>query len=297
MKRIFHLFVFLAVMNIDLPAQQLGTLTSANQQLIEDAVKSGIFIVHRSYRLQDTTVATPTFFGWQNRNYFGETYSLGIKVKEGYYFTDKAVRPWKYDSKFEEHADSKKFAPVLSASEYRMLGDTSYNVLPNGNILTMEISTDRVYLTQDTALFHQKGFSVDERDGIKKGWLAWLVTDQLMEEENLQTPSFVIYRSELTFEQGKEKYEIRDPATNKHILGGFYILPEITDIGQISFRLAGLAHHEDGKWHVVRVKHSTNTDTQQSQPTESGLTPIVTESDNNTGTEQETGRNRRFRRR
>jgi len=291
-KLFFSAIVFFATISaVAQPSISLERSVTSNQQLIEDAVKDGIFIVRRCYQLQDTTAATPTYFGWQNQNWFGKTYSLGIKVKEGYYLFDQAVRPWVYDRKYAPYADSADFAPILSASEYRMLEDTSFQALPYRDLPVKEISTHRVYLAQDTASFHQKGFSVDDSYGVKKGWLAWLVTDKPLEEENRQTPTFLIYRTELTFEQEKEHYEIRDPVTNKHVLGGFYFLPEITEIGQINFILTGALHRENGKWQVVRMKNPTTANAVQPRTVVDGLTPINNEPNN----QPDTSRRRRRR--
>jgi len=272
MKNTIFLWFVFAGITIHLPAQQLSPFgaASASQQFIEDAVKNGIFILRRCYRLQDTTAQTPTYFGWQNQNWFGETYSLGIKVKEGYYLSDKAARPWIYDAKFEQYATSDKLVPVISASEYKMMEDSIFTVLPNHDDRMKEISAHRFYLAQDTAVFQQKGFYADGSDGAKKGWLVWLVTDRLLEEQNHQTPEFLIYRSELTFESGKESCEIKDPATGKKILGGFYFLPKFTDVGQINFYLCGILHHENDKWHVVRPNSPVQT-----KPHQGALTPII----------------------
>ena len=276
MKNLFFVLFFFAGLNA--AAQQLPSLgaLSGNQQLIEDAVKNGIFIVRRCYRLQDVTAETPTFFGWQNLNYFGETYSLAVKVKDGYYLSDRAVRPWMYDAKFEQYAENERFAPVISASEYKMTEGSIFTVLPVNSDTIKETSANRIYLAQDTAVFHQNGFFVDNSNGTKSGWLVWLVAGKPLEEDNSQTPEFMIYRSELTFEQGKDSYEIRDPATNQHIVGGFYFLPKFTDVGQINFYLCGILHHENDKWQVVRMNSTINT-APRTDAESGGLTPIVIE--------------------
>ena len=278
MKNVFYVLFFFTVIftGINAAAQPSFppvTLQSANQQFIEDAVKNGVFIVRRCYRLQDTTTDPPSFFGWQNMDYFGETFSLGIKVVDGYLLGDSAVRPWEYDDKFKKHAQKERFVPVLSTSEYKTLDDTGYKPLPFREITTKEISAGRVYLAQDAAVFNQKGFSVDYSDGNKKGWLVWLVSDKPVEGQDHPAVTFMIYRSELTFERDKESYEVNIPATDKQPFGGFYVLPEITDIGQINFRLAGALHNENGKWQVIRVKNT------KERPAEGGLTPIMERND------------------
>ncbi|MDR3218067.1 MAG: hypothetical protein LBU22_03665 [Dysgonamonadaceae bacterium] len=226
-------------------------LNSSNQQLIEEAVKNGFFIIHRTYQLQDTTAATPAYYTWNDAPGFGDSYSLAVKTTTGYYVHDKAAHPWLYDSKFEEYRDSRQYAPVISASEYKQAGDSAYISLSCNDCETEAIVKNKVYLIRDS-LFENKGFSVDYSNGTKKGWLVWAVSDKPMEEQHTQTLSLLIYRAELLFETGKELYEIQEPASNKSISGGFYVVPEFDEIGQIRFRLTGLLHKENDHWQVVR---------------------------------------------
>lgn len=250
------------------------SFTAQNQILIEEAIKDGFFIIRRCYQLQDTVANAPAYYGWNNLPYFGETYSLGVKTPEGYYLTDKAFRPWIYDSRFEDYAGSSRYVPALLAGSYRLPEDTVYHTLPDSGVVIKDISTHRVYLAQDTALFRQKGFSVDYSDGVKKGWLVWVVSDTPLAEQNRQALSFLIYRSELTFEPEKDCYEIRDPVTSQNILGGFYLLPEVTGIGHLVLHLTGILHHEQGKWQVVRAGRSANSNATPPQPVGGSLTPI-----------------------
>ena len=263
------------------PSFSLGNMSSSNQQLIEEAVKDGLFVVRQRYQLQDTTAQTPALFGWQNRNWFGESYSLGIKVKTGYYLSDKAIRPWIYDPKYEQYTANNKLTPVLSAREYRTVEDTVYKALPNNDISVKEISSSYIFQVQDSVSFEQKGFPVDTCDGTKKGWLVWLVTDKPLEEQTDQLPTYLIYRLEMNFEQGKDRYEIREPSSEKHILGGFYFVPAFNEIGQITFCLAGILNHENSKWYVVCLSDSIDTKVIQPNDSEVGLTPIQIEQSNN----------------
>ncbi|MDR2232001.1 MAG: hypothetical protein LBE56_02620 [Tannerella sp.] len=280
-KIVLALFLFAG---IHAAAQQssinFGNMLSSNQQLIEDAVKDGFFIIRQRYQLQDTTARTPTYFGWQNRDWFGESYSLGVKVKTGYYLFDKAIIPWLYDTNFEQYKTNSKYVPVLSDGDFRTFENIDYQSLPRGNALIKEGSSNRIFLLPDTSSFQQKGFSVDTGKGEKKGWLVWVTTDKPLEEQPDQKPSCLIYRLELNFEQGKNSYDVKDPATDKNIVGGFYFLPEITDIGQITFSLSGVLLRENGSWQVAVLSNSTNQNIKQPNSSESGLTPIKNDKSN-----------------
>jgi hypothetical protein len=235
-------------------AQIAGFSISSNQQLIEDAVKDGLFVLHQYYRLQDTTAATPSFYGWGDLPHFGDTYSLAVKTVGGYFSGNQTIHPWMYDSKFEEYRDSRQYAPVISTTEYKLTDSVAYSPLAFKNIAFTSVSDNRVYRMQDTATFSGKGLCPDYTVGEKKGWLVWAVSDKPLSESNTQKLSLMIYRSELVFDAGKELYEVKNPSTEKIVLGGIYILPEITGIGQVTFKLLGFLHNENNKWNVVKLK-------------------------------------------
>lgn len=282
MKKLIFAITMLAGMlaGLHVAAQtniSLGNMLSSNNQLIEDAVRDGILIVRSCYQLQDTTRTTPTFFGRNNMSYFGETFSPAIKSREGYYMGDKASHPWAYDARFEEYNQSSQYAPVRSVRAYRLLDDTTYRSLPYNDDSMREVSARRVYQMQDT-VFQQKGFRVDNDNGTKKGWMVWLVAERPLEEQHNQSVSFQISRAELTFEQGTDFYDVKEPTTSKTLLGGYFLMHAATDVGQLEFYLSGILHHKDGKWQAVRLNTVGNAgitpSPSPSPSTEGGLTPI-----------------------
>jgi hypothetical protein len=298
MKRIIGMLLFtgLCVMANAQSMLPIGNMQSANQQLIESAVVNGLFVVHRCYQLQDTTTAEPSYFGWNNFSYFGDTYSLGVKVRNGYYSGNMAAHPWMYDIKYEEYRNRNRYVPVISESYYRQVEDTAYQTLPLKDRIVKEISSNRIYFVQDT-LFQNKGFEIDNSDGIKKGWLVWAVTEKPLAEQNNQAVSFLIYRAELVFESGKESYDIKNPSTDKVILGGIYLLPKTTGIGEITFQLTGYLHREDSQWQVIRpANHEMLRPLPDSELSngEAGLTPIpIAQEDNESSTEKNKKKTRR----
>lgn len=270
-KLLFILFFFSGINAVAQPSFSIASLTSSNQQLIEDAVAPGLLIVHRQYRLQDVTAATPSFFGWGGGPHFGSAYSLAVKTAEGYYIGHSAVCPWDYDAKYDEYRNNEQYAPVLSGSEYRQLGDTVFSPLPFRDIPVTEISENRVYAMQDT-VFGNKGFVDAAAAGAVKGWVVWVTAEKPLAENPAQPLSCIIYRSELTFESGKQLYEINPPAIQTNVLGGVYVMPEVTDVGQFTFKLCGVLHFENNKWHIVSLSNTPATEALQTP--HGGLTPV-----------------------
>jgi hypothetical protein len=230
------------------------SLGSSNQQLIESAVKEGLFVIHQCYQLQDVTSETPKFFGRNEQAYFGDTHSLAVKTSGGYYVSESAVKPWENDLRFLEYKDNAQYSPVVSQTEYRSLDDAQYKPLPFKSSPLSELSEKRFSAVGDDKTFQGKGFLTDNLNGKKDGWLVLAVADKTVADAAKNTPvSLIIYRQELTFEDGKDLYEIKKPSTEKKILGGIYVLPEVTDIGQVSFKLSGMVHLEKTKWNVVKL--------------------------------------------
>ena len=249
------------------------SLSSNNQQLIEEAVRDGIFIFRQSYQLKDTN--TNKLYGWNNAEHFGSTLSLGIKVKNGYYLDLKAVEPWRYDNKFVEFNYQKLYAPVISESKYRSLtNDGVFSVFPYDKNKLKPLAGGQFFFAQDP-FFNNNGFDIDDSNGNKDGWLIWVVSSDSIKTAGNESFSLLVYRNRLTFDLGKGEYTINNPPSENRILGGFYIVPDITGIGKISFYISGLLNKRGDSWQVVRLNESAGrTEIIRDKPVQEGLTPV-----------------------
>jgi hypothetical protein len=242
--------------------------------LIEEAVRDGLFVVRQHYRLKDTTTATPEYWGLNGAPHFGATYSLGVKTAAGYYIDNRAAHPWLYDGNFDEYRDSRKFAPVVSQTDVRGLDGVAYRAVTSKDMPLTAVADSQLYYVGDSAAFG-RGFIEDNTPaGEKKGWLAWAVSDKPMRAGQDTIPvSLLIYRTELNFVNGQAEYEVKNPATNKTVLGGIYVMPETTAVGIITFKLSGVLHQKDGKWKVIGIKG--NSAAAAVPATEGRLTPVA----------------------
>lgn len=248
-------------------------LTSNNQQLIEEAVSDGFFIVRSRYQLKDSKGKNPQVYGLDGADYFGETFSLGIKTSDGYLIEDEAVRPWLYDERFNEYSGDNRYEPVISEREFRLINGEEYLPEPPEIPAPQSVVEGSYYVVADT-LWGGNGFTTDDTDGVKKGWLVWLTAaDTLLNDINL-----LIYRSEQEFKSGKNSYAVKAPSSDKHIVGGIYINPEISGVGKLTFRLSGLLVRTDGQWQIVRTGATSGDakpqgDKPKTEP-KKGLTPV-----------------------
>lgn len=245
MKRILTIWLFFISL-LATGQQNIFYSPSANQKLIEDAVKNGIFLLRQDYQLKDT--ATGKYYGRGGNNMFGSVYAWGIKVKGGYYLSDRGVRPWRYDANFDEYR--RTHVPVLYKTYRKEITDTTIITLQwDGEQMTELVPGKFGYVTD--SLFQEEGFEADLTFGKKAGWLVWIIAEKAIEEAMPGTPvSYTIYRKELTIKKDVEEYPTNAPSTERKIWGGIYIVPEQTAVGQITFRLVGIMAQLDGQWTV-----------------------------------------------
>lgn len=213
-----------------------------DKDLLVDAVSSAFFISRQSFQVADKK--TGELYGLNNRDEFGTEITLGVKLKDGFLLTDKAVRPWEYNSKFNNYRDGYKPVPYLS--EYTEQGEKSvydslYCSLPEG-----EKPLD-VYSFKSN-LFKGKGLDYDVAEGTRKGWLVWVYTDKDTDLNKTAKLSFVYCEKEL--EAKVDSKEGVSAPKDKNILGGIYVVPSITGVGIVKFLLCGIITEKDAKWHV-----------------------------------------------
>ena len=235
---------------------QFGGLASfsGNQQFIEDAVKNSLVIIHTQYRMQDTKVKDPTYYGADGKDYFGENYTLGVKVRNGYLIEHSAIRPWLFDSKFIPYVASTQYKPVISLSEYKQFSDTAYTdqtktFKPDAAKVVLN---NKLYSVIDNK-FGNKGLLAQALADKNEGWVVWLIADHALTEKNDSKLSVMIHRLEVKTEKDKVSYEVVAPQIEKVVLGGIYVMPEVTEIGTLSFRLLGTIQAENEKWAIIPV--------------------------------------------
>ena len=241
MKRLLFLLV------IFLPIPLAGQLfRSSNQQLIEDAICSGLVLYTHSYQLQDTT--TLQRYGRNGQDDFGKSNSLAIKVKDGFIVNNTALTPWLFDSNFDRFRN--EYRPISHKVRMREIRDTTIcdcQVL-NENIYSYNNTPFHRVTCSDTT--NRLGFSLDTIPGKKTGWMVWVMSDEAIDSsDSLHSETYMIYKKEFTFNPDTVRHTIDLPQTDKHIWGGIYIIPKQTDIGQMTFFLSGIANQEDsGEW-------------------------------------------------
>lgn len=220
-----------------------GILMSSN--LIEDAVKKGFCVIRQNYRLLDPE--TGNLYGRGNKNEFGVTYSIGVKYPEGFYITDKAVRPWEYDENYNQYRGD-KYKPIISSTQVVLINDTlDYQSIEFPDRLQTLIP-ETVYCLKEDILKDQ-GFSFFPLQEKNAGWVIWITTQENRDLSKKVDVTYHIYHKNVEMLDGNAAPVSMDVSQIQgRILGGIYVIPEQTSIGQITFHLCGIMVEKENKW-------------------------------------------------
>lgn len=237
-------------------------------EITQEAVKSELFIIRQQYRLE----RNGEFFGKNNKPFYGETYSLAVKVSGGLMFLDDVVEPWKYDADYKRVNASGKYNPVLFWTYQRAITDSVYKAA------YLELGTEYVvpFNVQQTLYTHLEekgnfGLSIDKEAGAKAGYMIWAYS-----KTNVQDSAMVV-----ELRQSQDTIEIKSdstliamsPAEPEKVLGGIYITPKYGHAGSVQFVLTGIAVRTgDTGWSLQLL--ASNDDTKDIEVTISdGKTP------------------------
>lgn len=252
---------------------------SSNQQLVEEAIKNGIIIVRQSYQLEDTV--SHQRFGRYGNEEFGKTYSLGIKVDGGIVLNKKAVHPWEYDENFTRYQASHR--PINIKTEIKELKDSIFsNVKFNVDSISSEAP---VAILLDSLTFAGNGFEVSSYSRLTEGWIVWITSStEIQYCDSVTVSAPLIYKKKIEFNTDSISYPVDLPQTLNKVWGGIFLVPEQTQIGQLTFNLAGvLIDCPNGEWILFPIKEEPIIEVSQNvgeELTPSPSTPIESDKKN-----------------
>lgn len=264
MKKIVLLIVILLPMRM--VAQVFRT---SNQQLIEDAVRSGLVIYSQSYQLKDTI--SNQIYGRNGSDEFGKSYTIGVKIENHLMVPKSALSPWDNDPNYQRYISTHK--PLLFKSSVRIIGDsTKYECHPT--LDTTSVLLDNLYIQlKDTTCLKYSGFTKDEYYGDKKGWLVWITADNGIEmSDSIIRENLMIYKKDIIVSTDSLLVKVDKPQTEKKIWGGIYLTPQQVQLGTIQFLISGILHCVDEQWYIY-TPFCRNQDNDNVEENE--LTPVV----------------------
>lgn len=288
MKKILIFFVIFGFC-LTAKAQLLGSLdidpkafinvndsSKTNNDMLKNAVRSAFFLSRQSFQVSDKK--TGELYGLNNKDEFGTEISLGIKVKNGFVLTDKAMHPWNHNAKFDTY--KKDYNPVLYVSEYSEIGENAkYDTLNISQPKAEELLTNSLYYLKSEH-FYSKGLTIDCTKGAKDGWIIWICANKESDLNKTSQLELVCYNKPIdTNDMGKINIETPN---GQNILGGIYVVPTNTDIGLLEFYLSGIMVENEGKWNLTfpfvgkeKLLNSTSSqNVAQENANKDSLTPV-----------------------
>lgn len=251
MKHILNLSLFLAMMTCslstnaqktfklkDLISQQEG-LTVANSSSVEmQAITPELSVIRQQYRLE----RNGSYFGKNNMPFYGESYSLAVKVSGGTYFTSDVVEPWKIDTDYTRDNASGNYKPSIYWTYQRPINETKYKAV------NLEIKDESEYvkpvnaeksLYLHTDAINDFGLSIDNTTGNKKGTMIWAYSKTDIQDSAM---AVVFQQSSFTIEAKEDSSLVEmTPSTPEKIIGGIFVTPKIEKGGRVQYLLSGVA--------------------------------------------------------
>lgn len=227
------------------------------QNVICTSISPDLYLIRQQYRLERKGKT----YGKSHKPYYGETYSLGIKVSGGMYVTNAAIEPWKGDADYERVNADGKYKPEYFWTYQRHLNDSVYKAveLDYGTSYISTVNADKsLWLHQD--LQSDFGLSVDNALGEKKGYILWAYS-----KTNTQDSAMVVELRQSVFKtvvKADSTLVPMSPNDDGKLIGGLFVVPKYEKGGVVKMFLVGVAvKSEATKWSLQLF---ANTQTKQS---------------------------------
>lgn len=213
--------------------------------IVETSLLPELSIIRQQYRL----ARDGKKYGKNNKPYYGESYSLAIKISNGMILSSSVVEPWKEDADYKRLNTSNQYKPELFWSFQRSLDNTTYREID------MEFGTDYIHpIDSKKSLYvHEErkgdfGLSVDYSPGEKTGYMVWISTNTNLLDSAMS----------VTIKQSAMKIIASEDSTNialnvsdaDKLLGGLFVVPKYERGGRIQLQIVGVAvpAENSNKW-------------------------------------------------
>ncbi len=232
----------------DLISQQ-EEMASANEPSAElQAILPELSIIRQQYRLERNN----EFFGKNNEPYYGENYSLSIKVSGGTIISSTVIEPWIYDSDYARDNASGTYTPVLYWTYQRPITEATYSPIN----LEINGTSDYVYpLNADKSLYLHTdaisdfGLSIDSGTGVKNGYVIWAYSKAEVPDSAM---AINCRQSSFTIDAKADSSLIKmNPTNHEKIIGGIFVTPKFERGGRVQYLLSGVAvRNKSDEWYL-----------------------------------------------
>ena len=225
----------------DLINQQNREL-AGKSNVVYKAVESELFVIRQQYRLKRQGQT----YGRNGKPYYGESYSLGIKVSNGMYVLGDVMEPWTDDADYRRINAENKYEPELFWSYKRGMADSTYTTVE------LEQGTEYIYAVHGNKrlFFHEDkrsdfGLAVDLKAGKKEGFMIWACAAPSVKDSAMT----VTLRPEAytTVADGDSTLRDMSPSEPDKLLGGLFVVPRYERGGKVQLMLVGVAFRKAPK--------------------------------------------------
>lgn len=253
--------------------KQVQTETS----IVESSLLPELSMIRQQYRLSRNGKT----YGKNNKPYYGETFSLGVKISNGMIVSNNVVEPWKHDADYERLNSSNQYKPELFGSFQRNLDNTDFQEID------LEFGTAYIHSldSKSTIYVHEEkkgdfGLSIDNTPGEKNGYMVWVYTNTNLQDS---TMSVNIKQSPMRIIASEDSaYVSLDVVDSEKILGGLYVVPKYEKGGRILLQIVGIAAiaGDENKWNLailtkgVAERKATSNHTEVNNGSSAEPTPI-----------------------
>lgn len=258
----------------------ISSFSTPIQQLVQEAVSDGVYIIKQSYQLKENS--SGRLYGIDGKDEFGTSYSLGLKAINGFYIYDNAARPWEYDNNYKQ-LEKGKYSPVIATTAVCKIGKgNKFELVETDTIISLN---NDVVWRMDVEMSDSAGYSILKTKGTLKGWVVLATVEKESDLAEKQEVIYSIYSREVTIGDDDKTIPFDADLESNEVVGGLFVVPENTGIGQMTFRLAGLVIHEDKEWQIAMINETDPiiaepSSTSSSVGNESKLTPVSEDNKN-----------------
>lgn len=222
----------------DLLGQHEGQ-TVANSSSVEmQAITPELSVIRQQYRLE----RNGSYYGKNNLPFYGESYSLAVKVSGGTYLTSDAVEPWGIDTDYARDNASGNYKPSIYWTYQRPINETKYKAvnleIKDESEFVKPVNAEKsLYLHTDA--INDFGLSIDNTTGNKKGTMIWVYSKTDIQDSAM---AVVFQQSSFTIEAKEDSSLVEmTPTTPEKIIGGIFVTPKIEKGGRVQYLLSGVA--------------------------------------------------------
>lgn len=244
--------------------------SATEHSAISQALLPALSVIRQQYTVNRDGQA----YGKRGQRFYGETYTLGVKVAGGTILHRNVMFPWEDDSDFAQlNRGGAPYQPVLAWSMQRALTDSIWQDVE------LQLGSPRIVspMDADSILFvHEDrymdfGILFDNTPGQKQGFMVWAVSDKGTKDSTMHV-SLSMTNMRVEARADSTCLNVQSSAPEKAI-GGLFIVPRVERLGVIRLLLLGVASKRGGEdWKLSLFTKPDSIPTPSNSPSDNSGT-------------------------